>query len=96
MWEGLEDSKYVDRKGQVWNNIYVRSVIVDVHINNCENRTGLLKRLLRLRNGAAKNNVEAYLRLFNYHRRLSKLCLGQEFYRSSSANGEVLVFENGS
>ena len=48
-------------------------MIVGVHINSCENGAELLKR-----NGVAKASVEAYLRLFNYHRSISKLDISQE------------------
>ena len=47
----------------------------EVYVNNCENRAGLLKRFLRHRNGINKNNLETYIKLYQYHKRIAKLTL---------------------
>ncbi|MEM0349801.1 MAG: hypothetical protein QXD24_06455 [Candidatus Caldarchaeum sp.] len=53
-------------------------ILVDApSINGCENGAGLLKRFLRPWNGVAKTNIETYIRLYQYHKRISKMNLSE-------------------
>ena len=70
----LDGMGYVHESVNHSKGEYVRG---DVHINNCENRAGLLKRFLRPRNGISKTNTDAYIRLFHYHRRISKMSFNE-------------------
>jgi len=45
----------------------------DVHINNCENRTSILRPWLPVHRGISKDNLNTYLSLFQLQRNTNKL-----------------------
>ena len=45
----------------------------DVHINNCENRTSILRPWLSVHRGISKDNLDTYLSLFQLQRNTNKL-----------------------